>query len=81
METTIKVQLTLVYSDATTRNLTFNGVEEEAIPDVKEKVQAINANMPAVVAATFVSANGAPVTMIRSAKIITTQEEVIYRAS
>lgn len=81
METTIKVQLTLVYSDATTRNLTFNGVDSTATGSVKAKVKAINANMPAVVSATFVSANGAPVTMIRSAKIITTQEEVIYRAS
>ena len=81
METTIKVALTLVYADATTRTLTFNGVDDEALPDVKDKVIALNASMPAAVATTFVSKTGAQMTMIRDAKIITTSQEVIYRAS
>ena len=81
METTIKVALTLVYADATTRTLTFNGVDDEALPDVKDKIIDLNASMPAAVATTFVSKTGAQMTMIRDAKIITTSQEVIYRAS
>lgn len=81
MEHTNKVALTLVYADATTRTLTFNGVDDEALPDVKDKVIALNASMPAAVATTFVSKTGAQMTMIRDAKIITTSQEVIYRAS
>ena len=81
METTIKVALTLVYADATTRTLTFNGVHEEAIPDVKDKILALNASMPAAVATTFVSKTGAQTTMIRDAKIIVISQEEIYHAS
>lgn len=85
MTTTIKVALTLVYEDATTRTLTFNGVASNVLTSIKGKVKAINigllgGTMPAV-ATTFVSKTGANVTMIRDAKIITTQEEEIYHAS
>lgn len=75
------VVLTLAFSDATSRNFTFNGVSDEARPAVKAKVRALNASLPAAFATTFVSSAGAPCTMISKAQIVVTQEEVIYSAS
>ncbi len=81
MEQTINVVLTLAFQDSTSRNYTFSGVDETATPDVKDKVLAINANMPENFARTFVSNNGARCVMIADAKIVTIREEVIYSAS
>ena len=85
METTISVQLKFAYSDATNRTIKFTGVNEDYLPDVKDKVKAINDGLEAgtlpAFAQTFVSKIGAPVTMISEAKIIQTTEEVIYSAN
>lgn len=85
MATTRMVQLKFAYGDATNRTIKFTGVEQTAFPDVKSKVKAINASLEAgtapTFAQTFVSAIGAPVTMISEAKLITQTEEVIYSAS
>ena len=81
MATTVhSVQLKLAYSDATSKTITFNDVDNQALYQVKDKVNAINANMPAPFANTFVSSTGAPCTMIAQAKIIVTTEDVIYNA-
>lgn len=80
MATTRQVVLTLAFRDATDRNFKFNGVASTALPDVKDKVLAINENMPEYFAKTFVSDNGADCIMISAAKIIVTEEEVIYNA-
>lgn len=81
MATTRQVVLTLAFRDATDRNFKFNGVEQSVLSSVKDKVLAINANMPAYFAQTFVSDNGAECIMISAAQIIITEEEVIYNAS
>lgn len=76
--TTYKVTITLAFSDATTRTINFNGVDEDNLIRVKSKVKALNANMPNSFAQTFVSTIGAPCTMINAAKIVGTTEDVIY---
>lgn len=81
VETTKAVKLTLAFKDATSRILTFNGVDDEALPQVKAKVKALNANMPPALATTFVSTIGAQLIAISKAQIIITEEEVIYSAS
>ena len=84
MATTYSVKVTLAYEDATSRNYTFNGVDNMYLPDVKDKVIAINESLEAGTANnfknTFVSNNGATVKMISKAQIITLQQEVIYSA-
>lgn len=81
--TTVKsVKIKLAFQDASTRIYTFNDVDENLVPaEVKEKVRAINANMPASFAVTFVSAGGAQCVMISEVQIIDKSEEVIYSAS
>lgn len=81
MATTRQVVLTLAFRDATNRNFKFNGVEQSVLSSVKDKIKAINADMPPYFAHTFVSDIGAECIMISAAEIITTEEEVIYNAS
>lgn len=80
MATTRQVVLTLAFRDATDRNFKFNGVDQSAISQIKDKVLAINDDMPEYFAHTFVSDTGAECIMISAAQIITTEEEVIYSA-
>ncbi len=80
-ETTFSVIITLAFADATTRNIKFNGVDKEIFPEPVLKVKALNAAMPASFAQTFISANGAPCTMISRLQSVETTEEVIYHAS
>lgn len=85
MAVTRSVKIKLAYDDATSRTYTFNGVESMYLPDVKDKVIAINASLEAGTASnfanTFVSNNGSPCKMISEAKVIVTNQEVIYSAS
>lgn len=85
MTTTKSVKITLVYEDATSRIYTFNGVENENLPDVKNKIKAINASLTAGTAndfaTTFVSDNGRPCKMISKGQIISITQEVLYSAS
>lgn len=80
---TISVTITLAFQDATDRNFKFNGVSSEILEDgtMVDKVKAINAQMPASFANTFVSQSGAPCIMISALKSVRTKEEVIYNAS
>lgn len=80
MATTRQVVLTLAFRDATDRNFKFNGVDASVVADIKDKIYAINDDMPEYFAKTFVSDNGADCIMISAAQIITTEEEVIYSA-
>lgn len=80
-EETITVQITLAFRDSTSRTYAFSGVDAEAVADVKDKIKAINANMPATFSRTFVSNGGAECVMIAAGKIIDVTEEVIYSAS
>lgn len=81
METTISVIITLAFNDATSRNMTFRGVDREALANIANKVKALNANMPPAFATTFVSAMGASCTMISKLQSVETVEEVIYSAN
>lgn len=72
--------LTLAYQDSTSRNYTFTGIEDSEVGEIADRIKAINANMPATFAQTFVSSTGAPCVMIAAAKVVTVEDEVIYSA-
>ena len=76
-----KVVITLQYEYGDTRTYTFEGVAEDDLIDVKEKILAINANANNEYAnfyQTFVSPEDDAVTKIESCKIVSTEEEVVY---
>ena len=78
---TNNVVITLLYNDGDTRNITFEGVADDDLLDVKDKIQSINANANNEFAnfyQTFVSDDGEPVVKIESCKIVSIEEEVIY---
>jgi len=78
---TTNVVITLLYNDGDTRNITFENVASADLPDVKDKILAINANANNEYAnfyQTFVSDDGEAVVKIESCKIVSTEEEVIY---
>ncbi len=81
MARTNNVILTLVFEDATTRTVTFRGVDNSALNQVKPKIKALNTNMPEAFATTFISTSGTNCTMIGKAQIVSIDEEVIYNAS
>ena len=81
MSSSSNVVITLLFEDDSTRTYTFENVNSADLPDVKSKILAINANANNEYAnfyQTFISPYGEPVTKIESAKIVTTEEEVIY---
>lgn len=78
---TNNVVVTLLYNDNSTRNITFEGVADEDILSIKNKIKAINANENNEYAnfyQTFVSNDGMAVTKIESCKIVRINEDVIY---
>lgn len=84
MATTNSASLTLEYSDATSRNITFNDVDAAALGNIKARAMALNTTLAdsvqgAAYHETFISDNGAPITRISKAKYTVTEESVIYR--
>lgn len=83
-ETTYGAQLTLAYTDMSTRNVSFTDVDVEALPDMADNIIAFNAAITAGGASavayqdTFISNDGAPIARISKAKYTATTEEVIY---
>jgi len=78
---TNNVVITLLYDDGNTRNIIFEGVADDDLIDVKDKIQSINANANNEFAnfyQTFISDDGEPVIKIESCKIVSIEEEVIY---
>lgn len=78
---TNNVVITLLFNDASTRNIVFEGVANEDLQFVKEKIQSINANSNGEYAnfyQTFISDDGEAIVRIESCKIISTEEEVVY---
>jgi len=78
---TNNVVVTLLYNDNSTRNITFEGVADEDISSIKNKIKAINANANNEYAnfyQTFISNDGMAVTKIESCKIVRINEDVIY---
>ena len=75
------VTVTLLYSDDSTRNYTFENVAAVDLPNVKDVIKAINKTQDSQYAAcysTFISNEGASVTGIDAAKIVSIEEEVLY---
>lgn len=84
MATTNTAALTFEYDDASTRNITFNDVDTNALGNIKARVIAMNTTLAdstqgAPYRETFVSDDGAPIKRISKAKYTVTEETVIYR--
>lgn len=77
-EVVTSVKVGLLYQDGTTRNYTFEGVADSVLPDVVDKIKAINAAPSSAFHQTFVSNDGSPVLRIGSGQITSTEETVIY---
>lgn len=83
------VKLKFVYEDSTSRTYTFNGVADENLSAVKAKVILMNDNLAhstsytvgAALSNTFVSDAGSKLKMITEARLISTEQEVIYNAN
>lgn len=78
---TTKINLGLTMADSSSKTVSFDRVKNEEIPNIRTRVQAINANMSDAFKATFVNEEGSHVIAIGQAQIITTEEEVIYSAN
>lgn len=83
--TTNTIGLTFEYTDGTTRNYTFTGMENSALTALKSRVRNMNSTLADSVTGaayheTFISDDGAPVKRIPKAKYTVTEEQVIYRA-
>lgn len=75
------VTVTLLYVDGDTRSYTFEDVAINDLMNVKSVVKAINKNENNQYAAfysTFISPDGAAVEKIEAARIVSTEEEVLY---
>lgn len=84
LATTNSAVLTLEYDDASTRNVTFNDVDDLALANIKTRAMDLNDTIAdsiqgAAYRETFISDNGAPITRISKAKYTVTEETVIYR--
>lgn len=84
MATTNSATLTLEYTDATTRTVTFNDVATSALGNIKANAMTLNTTLADSVAGaayheTFISDGGAPIKKISKAKYTVTEETVIYR--
>ncbi|MBQ3434414.1 MAG: hypothetical protein IJP68_07230 [Selenomonadaceae bacterium] len=83
MATTNSAVLTLEYDDASTRNITFNDVSTSALANIKDRAMSLNTTLAdsiqgAAYHETFISDTGAPITRIKAAKYVVTEESVIY---
>lgn len=78
---TNKVNIGLTYADSTSKTVSFDKVREEEIPNIRARVQAINANMSDAFKDTFINEDGSHVVAIGKAQMVTTEEEVIYNAN
>ena len=75
-----KVQLSLQFGNET-ETQTFNNVDAEEIPEVKDRIVELNENLSTgqdqVIGTVIVSEKGNALTLVSSAKIIATTEVVI----
>lgn len=75
------VTVTLLYQDGDSRSYTFENVADNDLINVKSVVKAINKNENNQYDAfysTFISSDGAAVEKIEAARIVSTEEEVLY---
>lgn len=83
MATTYEAQVTMQYSDLTTRNVNFTDVQASALSNMKANIFAFNTAVAdsvtgAAYKETFISDEGAPIVKINKAKYVATEEQVIY---
>lgn len=78
MSTTYKVNIGLTFEDGTTKTIGMDDVLEEEIPNVRNRIKAINANMSNAFKNTFTNETGSRVSTIGKAQTVATEEEVIY---
>lgn len=79
--TTHEAQITMLFSDETSKTFTLPDMDEEARQYVADRCKAINNGTATNIAdfrQTFVSNSGASFVSISGAAVITTTEEVIY---
>lgn len=75
------VRITMTYTDYSERTYNLPTEFVQQAESVKPKIQAFNtaaAIASSDVAKTFVSENGAPVSRITGAEIVTVEEQVVY---
>lgn len=81
------LKIKVAYEDATSRNYTFTGWNEMQTLQIEPRIIAINEAISngtsdgIAFKSVFVSNNGANAIGITEAKVITTEQEVIYSAS
>ena len=75
------VQLTLQFDDSSKESVKISNVADESVPDVKDKIQALNVSLTGGTAGTvpsvIVSKTGYELVLIESAKIIATTDTEI----
>lgn len=75
------VQLTLQFDDSSKESVKISDVADTAVPDVKDKIQALNVSLTGGTAGTvpsvIVSKTGYELVLIESAKIIATTDTEI----
>ncbi len=81
--TTYSATMTLAYDDDTTRNVTFDDVDENIIGVFKGRITSLNSAIADTVTGaaykeTFISDSGSPIKKISGGKYTATTEEVIY---
>ena len=75
----IKLTLAYDYGDGyRTYTITRKSNEEYSYGDLKQRINAVNANMPDYFAQSFISDYYSPTVKIAEAQYIETEEEVIY---
>lgn len=76
--TTLKVNIGLTFTDGTTKTVGMDNVLESEMPNISDRVKAINANMSDAFKSTFTTETGAQVAAIGKAQTVITEEEVVY---
>ncbi len=86
MTTTNSATLKFEYEDKSTRNITFDDVASEDLPNIKARVLAMNATIADSVTGaaykdTFISDDGSPIAKISAARYTITESTVIYNGN
>lgn len=81
---TREVRITMLFDDNTTETNVLPDIAEEALPNVKSRIKAINAGTADNAEAfnqTFVSNAGASLVSISAGSVVITTEEVLYNGN
>lgn len=86
MTTINSATLKIEYEDKSTRNITFDDVDSNDLPNIKTRVFELNAAIADSVTGaaykdTFISDDGSPIAKISGAKYTITESTVIYNGN